>query len=160
MGKLAERLGDFRRSGVSRVESTDALEEAAELCGYALSRIDLGQPDAGSLFARCRDALHPGQVADWPALGAALTAAARSPASPSVLLFSGFEAALGESADALDPLLAVLEDVARAEREREANFFAVFFDPEQKLSLAPLYHWHREASNTPTRAPTTEEVPT
>ena len=158
MGKLAERLADFRRSGVARVESTTALEEAAGLCGHSLSRVDLGDADAASLFARCRDALGAGHAADWPTLRAALAEPTRS--STPVLLFSRFEAAIGESAGALDPLFAVLEDLARAARGREAHFFAVFFDPHQKLSLAPLYHWHRESSSTQSRAPTTEEVPT
>jgi hypothetical protein len=38
MGKLAERLADAKRSGIYRVETTEALEEAAALNGFALER--------------------------------------------------------------------------------------------------------------------------
>lgn len=41
MGKLAERLADPGRSGVYRVESTEALEEAAALNGFALQRLEV-----------------------------------------------------------------------------------------------------------------------
>lgn len=41
MGKLAERLGDPGRSGVYRVETTEALEEAAALNGFALHRLQV-----------------------------------------------------------------------------------------------------------------------
>jgi hypothetical protein len=41
MGKLAERLADPARAGVYRVETTEALEEAAALNRYRLERIAL-----------------------------------------------------------------------------------------------------------------------
>lgn len=44
MGKLAERLADPGRSGVYRVESTEALEEAAALNGFVLHRLVLESP--------------------------------------------------------------------------------------------------------------------
>ena len=40
MGKLAERLADAARSGVYRVASTEAVEEAAALNGYRVLRLD------------------------------------------------------------------------------------------------------------------------
>lgn len=46
MGKLAERLADYRRSGVYRIESTEAIEEAAALNGFVLERVSA---DAGSV---------------------------------------------------------------------------------------------------------------
>jgi hypothetical protein len=39
MGKLAERLADPKRSGVYRVETTEALEEAVALNGFTLVRV-------------------------------------------------------------------------------------------------------------------------
>jgi len=38
MGKLAERLADPSRSGVYRIRTTEAIEEAAALNGYRLLR--------------------------------------------------------------------------------------------------------------------------
>jgi hypothetical protein len=40
MGKLAERLADPSRSGVYRIRTTEAIEEAAGLNGYRLLRLD------------------------------------------------------------------------------------------------------------------------
>ena len=45
MGKLAGRLADPLRSGLYRVEATEALEEAAALNGFLLERCD-GAPGA------------------------------------------------------------------------------------------------------------------
>ena len=51
MGKLAERLADASRSGVYRVESTEALEEAVGLNGFALARV----PSTGIPAGAARD---------------------------------------------------------------------------------------------------------
>ena len=40
MGKLAERLADPSRSGVYRIRTTEAIEEAAGLNGYRLLRLE------------------------------------------------------------------------------------------------------------------------
>jgi len=114
MGKLAERLADAGRSGVYRVESTEALEEAVGLNGFALARISFA--DGGAL----------------PQLAAR---------DGSVLLFTGFEARAVNGA--LKPLLSDLEAKAKARREEGGRFFAVFLDPTGALPLAPLYNWKR-----------------
>ena len=44
MGKLAERLADPSRSGVYRIRTTEAIEEAAALNGYSLLRVDGALP--------------------------------------------------------------------------------------------------------------------
>lgn len=48
MGKLAERLADAARSGVYRVETTEALEEAAGLNGFSLARVSLAGIPVGA----------------------------------------------------------------------------------------------------------------
>jgi hypothetical protein len=117
MGKLAERLADARRSGVYRVETAEALEEAAALNGFALERLVLKDHSSVSL----------------PAVG--------SPRDGQVLLFSGHEARAVNGA--LQPMLAELETRAKACREEGGRFFAVFLDPSGVLPLAPLYNWKR-----------------
>ena len=114
MGKLAERLADAQRSGVYRVESTEALEEAAALNGFALER-RVPSGDRGKV----------------------------SPRDGSVLLFSGFEERLRAAPGALAPLLGELEAAASACRQRGERFFAAVLDPAGLLSLPPLYNWKR-----------------
>lgn len=115
MGKLAERLADPQRSGVYRVESTEALEEAARLNGFALVRVAL---DGG-----------------LPSF--------RLPEEGGVRLFSGFEDTLRADPGALEPLLAELGTAAAGCRKRGVRFFAAFLDPSGLLPLAPLYKWRK-----------------
>jgi hypothetical protein len=117
MGKLAERLSDARRSGVYRVETTEALEEAAGLNGFALERCALAEP-------------------------AAIPAPAGSCRDGCVLLITGFEPLAHNGA--LKPLLGELEARAKGSREAGARYFAVFLDPSAVLSLPPLYNWQRQ----------------
>jgi hypothetical protein len=127
MGKLAERLSDAGRSGVYRVELTEALEEAVALNGFALTRIVLeGIPGA----ALC---------------GIAADAASRR-TDGDVLLFSGFEALVRREPEALQPLFDQLGAAAAERREGGLRFFAVFLDPLAILPLAQLYNWHRSAA--------------
>ena len=121
MGKLAERLSDARRSGVSRVEATDALEEAVMLNGFSLTRIAL-------------DEIPNGALSGLPAEAASLT-------DGRVFLFSGFEALVRADAGALDELLARLRTIAAEHQEAGLRFFAVFLDPQAILPLAQLYNW-------------------
>jgi hypothetical protein len=44
MGKLAQRLADPSKSGVYRIRTTEAIEEAAALNGYALLRLEGALP--------------------------------------------------------------------------------------------------------------------
>ena len=121
MGKLAERLADPLRSGVYRIEATDAVEEAAALNGYLLARVSL------------------------PALDDVRRAAEAAYGKGEVTVFSGFESLLSEAPFALAPLLAALEITAAQQRARKAPFFAAFLDPAGLLALAPLYNWRKHA---------------
>lgn len=123
MGKLAERLADARRSGVYRVEVTDALEEAVALNGFALARVPLEGAINGALHRVCAEAL-------------SLRA--------HVLVFTGFETLLRRTPDALQPLLSALEEAAAERRAAGQSFFAAFLDPTGTLSLGPLYNWQRK----------------
>ena len=116
MGKLAERLSDARRSGVYRVETTEALEEAAGLNGFALERCALR---------------------DLSAL-----AAAGSQRDGCVVLITGFEPLAHNGA--LKGVLGELEARAQGCREAGARYFVVFLDPSAVLSLPPLYNWQRQ----------------
>lgn len=127
MGKLAERLSDPRRSGVYRVESTDALEEAVALNGFCLNRIDLEGISADALC------------------GIAAKAVA-SRADGNVLLLTGFEALARGTPLAFERLIAELQTAAASRREGGMRLFAAFMDPSARLSLAPLYNWHRSRS--------------
>ncbi|MBE0625559.1 MAG: hypothetical protein IH606_12175 [Burkholderiales bacterium] len=127
MGKLAERLADAQRSGVYRLESTQALEEAAALNGFALARIALEGMPRSALCGIAADVL-----------------SRRSDGQ--VLLFSGGEALSRAAPDALDRLIAQIHAAATAHREVGLRFFAAFLDPAAALSLAPLYHWQRSAA--------------
>lgn len=117
MGKLAERLSDARRSGVYRVETTEALEEAAGLNGFALERFV------------------PGDLS-----GAAAPIGSRR--GGCVLLFTGFEPLAHNGA--LKGVLGELEARAQGCREEGARYFAVFLDPSGVLALPPLYNWQRQ----------------
>ena len=121
MGKLAERLADPLRSGVYRIEATDAVEEAAALNGYLLARVSLAALDDVRLAA---EAVH--------GMG-------------EVTVFSGFESLLREAPVALAPLLAALEITAAQQRARKARFFAAFLDPRGLLPLDPLYNRRKHA---------------
>ena len=127
MGKLAERLADGQRSGVYRLESTEALEEAVALNGFALARIALEGMPGSALSGIAADAVSG--LSDGH-----------------VLLFSGGEALLRADPGAFDHLLAQLHAAASRRREGSLRFFAAFLDPSAILPLAPLYHWHRSSS--------------
>lgn len=124
MGKLAERLGDPARAGVYRVETTEAVEEAAALNRYSLERVALN--------------------------GAAqplLDGLAREGRSGRVLLVSGFEALFRERPEEGERLLAELQGRTPGWRERKDRVFVAFVDPGRSLaSLAPLYNWERKRS--------------
>jgi hypothetical protein len=120
MGKLAERLSDPQRSGVYRVESTEALEEATALNGFALARFVLEDPARLSVRSIVPER------------------------DGAVLLFSGFEERLRAAPRALHPLLEELEGATAGCRQNGQRFFAAFLDPLRVIpSLAPLYNWNR-----------------
>ena len=127
MGKLAERLSDPKRSGVYRVESTDALEEAVALNGFSLDRIDIEGISADALCGIAAKAVSPR-------------------ADGHVLLVTGFEALARGTPLAFERLVAELQTAAAGRQEEGMRFFAAFLDPSAMLSLAPLYNWHRSRS--------------
>lgn len=146
MGKLAERLADDRRSGVYRVEVTDALEEAAAIDRYPITRVRLVDAGREDLQRLCARALAPCARTGWSGLADALADPGWSPAPGHVLLFDGFEAQLHVEPSALAPLLGALRAAATRRRERALKFFAVFLDPARMLALDPLYDRRRNSA--------------
>lgn len=123
MGKLAERMGDPARAGIYRVESTEAVEEAAALNGYALQRFRL---DAES------------------GLRALERLAAPDAPEGRVIVVSGFEQLFASDPIRREALLAAFGAAAAAWRARGARVFVAFLDPRRALpSVAPLYNWHK-----------------
>lgn len=145
MGKLAERLADAQRSGVYRVETTDAIEEAAVLNGYALTRIALDGVPEDAVCSACTRALALRVNGSWDGLARSLADPGWSSGSGHVLLFTGFEGLIRSSPGALHPLLSALNTAAGSRRADSRRFFAAFLDPARLLSLAPLYNWHRRS---------------
>ncbi len=123
MGKLAERMGDPARAGVYRVESTEAVEEAAALNGYALQRFRLDSESGLRTLERL---------------------AAEDAPGGRVMLVSGFEQLFASEPFRRAALLAALGAAAAAWRARGARIFVAFLDPMRALpDLAPLYNWHK-----------------
>ena len=120
MGKLAERLSDPARAGVYRIESTEAVEEAAALNGYALVRVRIG--DGAT-----------------PAFEPMIRGANR------VIVVSGFERFAREHPNEMRAWLGELHRTAYAWRPRAARIFVAFLDPQRVLpQLPPLYNWQRQ----------------
>jgi hypothetical protein len=115
MGKLAERLADLERSGVYRVETTEALEEAIACNGFAMVRIDALQ--RGPDWEACLTPRDDGRV----------------------LLISGSAELLQRDAPGWDALLSAITATAVEHRAAGLRFFAVFLDPDAALPVAPLY---------------------
>jgi hypothetical protein len=113
MGKLAERLADAKRSGIYRVETTGALEEAAALNGFALERVALTD---------CARAIRAGDGR--------------------VLLFNCAEAGArnGALAPLIAELEARAEGCRNA---GERFFAVFLDPGGALRSLPPLYNWHR-----------------
>lgn len=151
MGKLAERLADERRSGVYRIEVTDALEEAAAIDGFPIIRVELERVDSARLHAACARALDARTDGHWADLAARLADPAWSPASGHVVLFSGFEAMVRRDPDVLAPLFAALQAAAARRRMQGLRFFVAFLDPTRMLALDPLYDRRRHSSTAVAR---------
>jgi hypothetical protein len=127
VGKLAERLCDPARAGVYRVETTDALEEAAALNGYALKRFRLDTEDRMQALERF---------------------VAEKDAARRVALVSGFEQFFPGVRERRDALLAALAAAATVWRARGAHVFVAFLDPGRTLpALAPLYNWNKRRTS-------------
>ena len=132
MGKLAERLADQSRTGVYRVEVTEALEEAAGIVGLPIVRVSLRGATADRLPGECEQAASaPGRI----------------------LLIDDFDDLARRNADGLRSLIAALESAADRHRSRGDSFFAVFLDPSRLLAIGPLYDRRRHSSlSMPTEA--------
>jgi len=122
VGKLAERLSDPARSGVYRIEATEAVEEAAALNRYALLRVRVD--------GCVKPALEP------------VTRGANR-----VIVVSGFERLARERPGEMRAWLEDLDRAAQAWRPSGARVFIAFLDPAQALpQLLPLYNWQRSRS--------------
>lgn len=146
MGKLAERLSDERRSGVYRVEVTDALEEAVVLAGLRCTRIVLNDGPEVDLLRRCAAVLNLGSVPGWDALSSALGDPAWSHPGGDVVLVTSAGVSGAVAGAALASLTGALRAAAEAHRLRGARFFGVFHDPGRMLALAPLYDRRRHGA--------------
>jgi hypothetical protein len=120
MGKLAERLSDPQRTGIYRVETTEALEEAVALNAFALVR--LHGPRFAPEWEACLTPRDDGRV----------------------LLFTGCGRLARHDPHEWASLTARLGAAAVEHRAAGLRFFAVFLDPEAALPLAPLYNWLRK----------------
>jgi hypothetical protein len=146
MGKLAERLADQRRSGVYRVEVTEALEEAAGIVGLGIVSFPLRGVAADRLLASCVRAVSAARLESWDALAAAFAEPACAAGPGRVLLFVGFEDLLRRESNALEPLIAALQSAAARHRLEGRRFFAVFLDPTRALAIDPLYDRRRHSA--------------
>lgn len=148
MGKLTERLADSARSGVYRIETVDALEEAAALNSYPLVNVALEHvtTKAGLLDAIARSARFPDRFdRNWAALGDRLDDLSWAPARGYVLLMSGFEGLRHAAPEDFADFLEVLKQAAAKWRERRTAFFVAFVDLGNVAPLAPLYNWHKQS---------------
>lgn len=151
MGKLAERLADERRTGVYRVEVTEALEEAAGIVGLPIVRVALRDASGPRLLERCAQAVGVRTAHSWDALAAAIGDAAWTPPPGRVLLVEYSDELLRQHPGALDPLIAALQSAAAQHLAHGRRFFAVFLDPDRRVSLDPLYDRRRHAASAASR---------
>ena len=121
MGKLAERLSDAKRSGVYRVETTEALAEAVALNAFSVVR--LAGPQLPVAWEACLTPRDDGRV----------------------LLFTGCGLLARHDPHEWASLADRLTAAAVEHRAAGFRFFAVFLDPEAALPLAPLYNWQRKS---------------
>jgi RNAse (barnase) inhibitor barstar len=134
MGKLLERLQDASRSGVYRAGSDTAIVEAARGSALEVVRIELGK-DLFKTISRALD--FPEWFGEnWDALEDCLGDLSWRKASGTVLILRNFDAL---DRDQLGILIDVLASSAEFWVGRGKPFFAVFIDPEHKLSLPELF---------------------
>lgn len=120
MGKLSERLSDPARCGVYRIESPEALEEAAALLRYPVRRLSVN--------------------------GVAAPIEAATGEGGGVLLLSGFEPLFRARPWEGEALIAGLEAATRLRQGAHACYFVVFLDPDGAApALPPLYNWKKNA---------------
>jgi len=148
MGKLAERLSDPTRSGVYRIETCEAIEEAAALNSFALVRVTLDRvaTETALVDAVVRAAAFPRRFGkDRESFASGLIDLSWTPAPGYVFLISGFRELQGAALESFSGFLEVLDAAAANWRERGRSFFAAFVDPGSHTPLAPLYNWRKRA---------------
>ena len=134
MSKLLQRLQDPSRSGVYRARRSDEIFDATR--GSKLDVVKILLPDNKNPFQSISNALSfPDWFGkNWDALEDCLSDLSWREAQGYVLLFE--HAAAGDE-------LGILTDVLAASAEfwkgRGKPFFAVFIDPQRKLTLPELF---------------------
>lgn len=143
MGKLAERLSDSARSGVYRIETCEALEEASALNSYALVRVTLDHVATQTALVEtvAHSAEFPARFGrDWGALASGLIDLSWTPAPGYVFLVSGFQGLQRDAPECFAGFIDVLNAAAANWRARGRSFFAAFVDPGRHTALEPLYN--------------------
>jgi hypothetical protein len=146
VGKLAERLSDSTRNGVYRIETCEAVEEAAALNSFALVRVTLDRVATETALVETvmRAAAFPGRFGkDGETFAGGLIDLSWTPAPGYVFLVSGFRELQGAAPESFSRLLEVLGAAAADWRERGRSFFVAFVDPGSNTPLAPLYNWRK-----------------
>ena len=137
MSKLLERLRDPVRSGVYRVASRAALDEALRGAGLDAAEVDLGGGDAPRAFAAALR--FPDWFGgNWDALEDCLGDLSWRAGEGHVLVLSNWPSL---RADDFGVMVDVLRSSADYWAGRGRPFFAVLLDPQARLSLPAL---HRE----------------
>jgi RNAse (barnase) inhibitor barstar len=134
MGKLLERLQDASRSGVYRAGSDATILEATRGGGLDVVKIELSKDALKAISQALGFPEWFGE--NWDALEDCLSDLSWREASGHVLLLRNFEAL---DQDQLGILIDVLASSAEFWAGRGKPFFAVFIDPERKLSLPELF---------------------
>jgi Barstar (barnase inhibitor) len=133
MAKLVERLKDPARSGVYRTTQAHAVLEVLKAGAIDLARIQVhGRP----LFEALAEALaFPDWFGyNWDALEDCLSDLSWRQGPGHVLLFEDYP-----KGDELGVLIEVLRSSAQYWASRGQPFFALFVDPQRRLTLPDLY---------------------
>jgi hypothetical protein len=131
MSKLRARLRDASRSGVYRVQRTEAIDDAVRGTRLNVGRVDLAGADTkGPMLERIAKALaFPDWFGgNWDALEDCLIDLSWQEAEGHVLVFSGLR-----PSDDLGVLIDVLASSAEFWAARGRPFFAVLVDPQRAL---------------------------
>ena len=137
MSKLRARLRDASRSGVYRVQRTEAIDEAVRGTRLNVGRVDLAGANTKDLMLeRIAKALaFPDWFGgNWDALEDCLIDLSWCEAEGHVLIFSG-----PRPSDDLGVLIDVLASSAEYWAARGRPFFAVLVDPQRALGVADLH---------------------
>ena len=137
MSKLRARLRDPSRSGVYRVERTDAIDDAVRGTKLNVGRVDLAlaQSKDGMLERIAKALGFPDWFGgNWDALEDCLIDLSWREAEGHVLVFSGLR-----PSDDLGVLIDVLASSAEFWAARGTPFFAVLVDPQRTLGVSDLH---------------------